>query len=202
MLISVLGTKKAVVDTLLNMEKPPVEFSHQDWVLMEKVVRVLKPFKEATLMLSKEDASISSAIHVTTLIIKSLAIENPTEDRGVLTMKRALKKNMETRFSNLESKFHYTASTLLDSKCKHYFFRDPDTFERTKEYIVQEIVSDLSNAQTEPNPQVRYNALNIPGGYAGLNSGDGTAYIIFPFLDFHSELSPGILFSIYIDTIL
>ena len=137
------------------MDAAPVDLTTQDFKLMEKVVRVLQPFKEATLMLSKKDASISAAIPVTTLIITSLGKEDPRDDRGVLGMKRALKKNMETRFSNLEVQFHYTAATLLDSKWKHYFFRDSTTFQRTKDYIVEKIFNDLKSAQNNANQQVR-----------------------------------------------
>lgn len=146
----------AVVNTLQHMENPPTEFTHADVKLMEKVVRVLKPFKEATLMLSKKDASISAAIPVTTLIITSLAKENPRDDRGVLGMKRGLRDNMETRFSGLEVQFHYSAATLLDSKFKHYFYRDPSTTERTRTYLVDKIVNDLKSGQdSDRNCQVR-----------------------------------------------
>ena len=143
------------------MDAPPVELTTQDWKLMEKVVRVLKPFKEATLILSKKDASISAAIPITTLIMTSLEEEDPKDDRGVLGMKRALLRNMETRFAHLETQFHYTAATLLDSKYKHYFFRDPETYERTKDYIVERIVCDLKSAQTSANQQVRQYHLTL-----------------------------------------
>ena len=155
MLSSILDTKQAVAHVLLNMDNAPVEIRKQDWDLMSKVVKVLKPFKDATLLLSKKDASISVVIPIVTLIIKTLATEDAKDDRGVLTMKRELVKNMERRFCDIESKFYYTAATLLDSKWKQFFFRDPSTFERTKEFIVQEMVADLRNAQPSTNSQVR-----------------------------------------------
>ena len=136
------------------MNSPPVEFTQNDWKLLKKIVSVLKPFKEATLFLSKKDASISTAIPITTLVITSLEEEDPIDERGVLTLKRDLKKNMEERFGDLESQFHYTASTLLDSKFKHYFFRDASTLERTKEYIIDKMVNDLRNALTAVNNEV------------------------------------------------
>ena len=154
---SIHRLKPAVVQTLSNMgSDAPVEFQQRDWTLIGNIVRVLKPFKEATLMLSKKDASISAAIPVTTLIITSLAKENPRDDRGVLGMKRGLRDNMETRFSGLEVQFHYSAATLLDSKFKHYFYRDPSTTERTRTYLVDKIVNDLKSGQdSDCNCQVR-----------------------------------------------
>ena len=154
LLTSTYETSGAITHVLHNMPSPPVEFTQGDWKLMKKVVTVLKPFKEATLFLSKKDASISSAIPITTLIIRSMEEEDPNEDRGVLTLKRDLKRNMEERFSHLESKFHYTAATLLDSKFKHYFFRDESTLEETKEHIIDRMVNDLQTTTNGPDNQV------------------------------------------------
>lgn len=155
MLTSIHDTEDAVAQTLRHMNSAPVEFRDQDWQLMKKVVRVLKPFKEATLMLSEKDASISTAIPVATLIIQSLEEEDRQEDMGVLTMKRDLKKNMKTRFSHLETEFHYTAATLLDSKFKHLFYQDPDTLQITKDHIVDKMVHDLESSQMAANREVR-----------------------------------------------
>ena len=71
--------------------------TRQDWDKLLQVVQVLKPFKEATEMLSRYDASISMGIPIVSLIIKSLELENRAEETGVLGMKRALKEAMKKR---------------------------------------------------------------------------------------------------------
>ena len=145
----VLELMPAVVQTLSNMgTATPVEFSARDWELMKKVVRVLKPFKEATEWLSKSDASIALAIPIVTAIRKSLEVI-ALRDLGVMGMKRGLTDAMDKRFSRMEGNFHYAAATLLDSKYKHYFFRDSACVVEVKEYIVDKIAADLGQEEAQ-----------------------------------------------------
>ena len=136
--------------TLSNL-KSKIEFTQKDWDLMELVVNVLKPFKDATLMLQHRDASISMCIPFVTGIITGLEVVNA--DRGVMTLKRALKQNMEERFSNIEYNRHFTISTLLDSKYKSCFYREPDTFTQAKEYLTEELIELL---QQDTSTQVNW----------------------------------------------
>ena len=138
--------RPAIDETLKNLwQDVGVELTNQDWTTIEKISRVLKPLEEATKLLSKFDASISMVIPFVTTILKSL--EDQSEDRGVLTWKRALKKNLEERFSTIESNFHYTAATMLDSRYKHHFYRNPDTAKDTKDYITEKIYQSLTGQQ-------------------------------------------------------
>ena len=121
MVRSFVEQRPAVDETLKNLwQELGVELTNQDWETLVKIERVLKPLEEATKMLSKFDASISLVIPFVTAIVKSL--EDASEDRGVLTWKRALKKNMEKRFSEIEETKHYTVATMLDSRSAQYNF--------------------------------------------------------------------------------
>ena len=134
------------MQTLLHVPNAPPELTNQDWKLLEKVVIVLKPFKDATVMLSRHDASISLAIPIVTIIIDELEKENPREERGVLTMKRALKTSMETRFDYIhmiEENEHFIVSTFLDNKFKNNFYRNPDTLEAAKTIVTDKLVQYL-----------------------------------------------------------
>ena len=142
MLVSIVEQEAAVVQTIQNVENVPVYFTPNEWRLMRKVVGVLKPFHEITLMLSQHDASISMTIPTVTLIFKSLE-ENPREDQGVLGLKRALKKGMDERFYDIETKEHFIVSTLLDSRYKKYFYRDPNTLDRAKCILTEKLVERL-----------------------------------------------------------
>jgi hypothetical protein len=77
----------------LELPDVGIDFSAQDWLLVEKDVKALKAFEEATNMLSSSEATISSVIPIVTTIIKSL--ETSSADRGILGMKRSLKQSME-----------------------------------------------------------------------------------------------------------
>ena len=135
--------KPSVVQTISNIENAPEELTREEWKKLEQVVKVLQPFKEATEMLSRYDASISMAIPIVTIIMKSLEMEDRREEHGVLGMKRALKKAMSDRFSAMEDNIYFSAATLLDSKFKNYFYREPGTLERTKNLITEELVQLL-----------------------------------------------------------
>ena len=50
----------------------PVKFNNNDWKIMERVVKVLRPFKEATLKLSAEAACISRTIPTITSLLHTL----------------------------------------------------------------------------------------------------------------------------------
>ena len=119
----------------------PVEITKKDWDLIELVIGVLKPFKDATEMLSHRDASISMTIPIVTAIIDGL--KTTAADQGVKTMKRDLKRSMEDRFYGIEDKFNYSASTLLDAKFKKTLFRDPIAVERTKDFLLDRMVHML-----------------------------------------------------------
>ena len=142
--------KPALVPTLQSDNvDAPVEFTKKDWDLISQVLSVLKPFQDATKMLSYHDASISLGIPIITSIMRSLNVTDA--DHGVKTMKRALMENLAKRFSGMEEDYDYAVSTMLDCKFKKYFYRNPDTLERTREFIIEKLVADL---REEENVQV------------------------------------------------
>ena len=151
---SIYNLKPSLVQTLSNLPQVPVSFSSQDWDLMKKVLNVLEPFKDATDKLSANDASISMVIPTVTLIIDGLEDENPTEERGVLTIKRSLKAAMKERFAGIEDMEAYSVSTLLDSKYNGEFYRDPHTLTVAKEILTVELVK-LIRADSGTHNQVR-----------------------------------------------
>ena len=157
MIISILDNQAALVGTISALgTDAPVEFTNAEWTLMEKVKRVLKPFKEATEILSHRDASISMAIPIVATIMDGLDDES-RDDHGVLGMMRDLRECMEDRFSNMEDMNCYTAATLLDAKFKDNMFQNPETLERTKTLLVDKIVESLQKGS-----QVKKLALLAP----------------------------------------
>ena len=81
-------------------------------------------------------------IYLTALLFSNREKETP-EDHGVLTWKRALKLNIEKRFQDIETNMHYTAATLLDSRYKHYMFRNAETFTATKQFLVDKLIESM-----------------------------------------------------------
>ena len=157
MLKRFLFLKKALIPTISNCESLDVDFYNNDWKNMEKVVKVLEPFEEATKMLSKSSASISQAIVIVTVIIKALSKNE--DDWGVRTTKRAMVKALEERFSSMELEEHYSVSTFLDPRYKSYFFRDSETAGRVKEILSNKLEKQLEDSQDmeDTNPDTVQN---------------------------------------------
>ena len=151
MLERILALKPALAATLLELSNVGIEFSGQEWVLMDKVVRTLRSFEEATKILSSNESSISCAIPIVTTIIKSLSTSSV--DHGVMGMKRALKNAMDDRFQAIETKEEFAIATILDPRYKHHFFRDPAKFHLAKAAIIAKIVDDLKGESGLENSQ-------------------------------------------------
>lgn len=135
--------KAAIIPTIAKLVDVKVEFTNQDWIIMEKIVKVLKCFEEATQMLSKSDASMAQAIPIVTTIIKQL--ETDDADYGVKTSKRNLKGAVVDRFRFLETKKENTKAMFLDSRYKAHFYLDPNTIEEVKKSLIAELVAILSD---------------------------------------------------------
>jgi len=93
---------------------PPcgVKFTSKEWLLCEKVVKVLNVFKEGTKIQPGHDSCRSSCIPSVKTIIKSLAWAS--KDDGVAKMKRSLKVAMEDHFFALENTLNYSVATVLE----------------------------------------------------------------------------------------
>ena len=135
-----------------------VKFSSSDWRLMRNVSAVLRPFKEATEVLSKSDACISVAIPTVSSILLTLEPSGNDKDLGVKDLKSRLKTNFERRTAAMETNHLYSVATLLDVMYKGYFFRSPYAKEKAKEKLVELVSEEYSLLEspsleaTEINP--------------------------------------------------
>ena len=93
-----------------------VKFSNNDWKVMERIVKVLGPFKEATLKLSAASACISQAIPTVTSLLHTLKSANNSTDLGVRDLKRRLTENMLDRLDYIEESEIHALATILDPR--------------------------------------------------------------------------------------
>lgn len=141
--------KHPLVSTLLATGSLDMEFSSQDWNLMEKLVNVLGVFYEATKALSSSDASISCVIPLVTTILKSLEVKSA--DFGIMGMKRGLREEMARRFAGIESKEILALATLLDPNYQIHFFRDKDALKDAKQLLCQKVVDTVRDEDLKPS---------------------------------------------------
>ena len=166
MLERMLEVRPALASVLLDydLEKlkgPDADFTKLDWELLEKVVRSLKPFEDATKMLSNSQACISSFIPVITSIIKNL---ETGQDHGVKTYRKNLKGAMETRFANAENEKVLVVSAFLDPRYKECYYRNPGTGVFAQEVVKNELLGfESDNVEPEPNePQASTSTTKKP----------------------------------------
>ena len=132
-----LELKVAIISSLATADTYLVQLTKTDWTYLEKATRVLQVFKEATVMLSSRNASISQVIYIITLIMRNL--KETLADHGVKQLKRTLKEGMEDRFDDYETQDMYALATYLDPRFKGFFFRNPENAAQAKEKIAEKL---------------------------------------------------------------
>ena len=90
------------------------ELTNQQWQLVEKVVKVLKPFEEATVAVSSEGTSAALTIPIVNSLTHFLRNTAKDDDKGVQTMKRKMLSSLNTRFASMETNKLYVLPTMLD----------------------------------------------------------------------------------------
>ena len=99
MLERLVEQRKAI--TAANTEcHPPAGLNTQQWLLAEKVIKLLKVFEEGTWEVSGEYASASVIIPIISALKKN--ISDDEDDQGVMSMKRGMLKSVQDRYENIE----------------------------------------------------------------------------------------------------
>jgi hAT family C-terminal dimerisation region/BED zinc finger len=88
--------------------------------LVDRIVAILKPFYDATLEISRDDACISVVIPIASLLLSKLQAAHG--DVGLLQMKAALRDAMNRRFSTVKAEPNLAVATLLDPRFKDMYF--------------------------------------------------------------------------------
>ena len=126
----------------VKVKEKSVKFSSHEWKVMENTVKVLEPFKEATLELSKASACISLTIPTITSLLHTLSPTNNESDAGVKDLRRRLKDNLENRVVEYENRDIYAIATLLDPKFKEHFFRSEESKSKAKQKLIDLVESE------------------------------------------------------------
>ena len=120
-----------------------VKISSNDWKVMRNVVKVLGPFKEATLELSRASACISQTIPTITSLLHTLKPTNTETDIGVKNLKRRLSDNIKNRSEHIEESEIHSFATLLDPRYKNCFFRDDHARRKAEQNLLKMVEDDV-----------------------------------------------------------
>ena len=119
MLERLLEQRQAMV--LYSAENPLENLLPNQWEVMKKVVGLLRPFEEATRIMSQ--ASVSTADSIPILAGLRNCLQTVEQDTGVKTMKESLIEALASRLQ-LDDVPVFTIATLLDPRYKARFFSD------------------------------------------------------------------------------
>ena len=160
----------------IKCEGNQVKLTTQDWKLLKSVARVLKPFKEATEVLSKANASISQYIPVITSLLYTL--RPLASDDGVKQLKSRLKENLLGRLSDVEEYEIYSLATLLDPRYKNCVFRCEESTRSSEGKLLEILTTEFAKPDYSENielevvedPLVNTNASADDEGFFGAMS--------------------------------
>ncbi|XP_028408658.1 zinc finger BED domain-containing protein 4-like [Dendronephthya gigantea] len=88
---------------------------------MEKVIRLLQPFEEDTVLLSSNNAPISAVIPAVSVLKHFLAKDDGDKSTGVRTMKQEFHDAVTSRFEQILANENYIIATTVDPRFKTAF---------------------------------------------------------------------------------
>ena len=144
MMERLVNPHEVVTTTLCLLGRHDLCLSNSDLDLMKEVVSTLKPFETTTHEMSSDSfISVSKIIPLVHLLQDKVKSVNRTaavnEFDAPAGMLEAELKNQMRRFSQIESNFVLSASTILDPHFKKVAFCSLDTSERTIDHISHEV---------------------------------------------------------------
>ena len=86
------------------------------WRLMEKVIKCLEIFKEATLQISESDSLLSEVLPTGKAIRKAIAAACESDDHGVRAFKEQLIESLDRRFEEHRNEEKLLLATAVDSR--------------------------------------------------------------------------------------
>lgn len=153
MLDRILEQKKAI--TASNAEcQPPTELRSQQWVLAEKVVKLLKVFEEATREISGEYSSASVIIPIINTLKRTISQDD--DDHGIMSMKRGMLKAISDRYKDIELQPLCILATVLDPRFKLKGFSTAASAANARMMLIkecEEYLLKLSSASLHDQPQ-------------------------------------------------
>ncbi|XP_053575545.1 zinc finger BED domain-containing protein 6-like [Bombina bombina] len=179
--------RKAIIEYLMTLRKTldGVHLTSAQWHLMSDVCKVLQPFKEATLMVSEQDASLSQVLPLISLLETRLSSlhqvqdnclsdsaedENDIElfDLAQLGRKLILCLLKDPRIISIKKRDEYLLATLLDPRFKGQMYNFVDgkehTVERCKGVLIYKVKQEIEiNQRANSNNSTNQSSSSCTG---------------------------------------
>lgn len=139
MLERILKNKDSLCLYASSNNKIP-QLTSQEWIIVEKLICLLKPFEEITKELSASSVSISSVIPLIATLQKVMDGFELSDEHVGDTI-NVLKQELIRRFSHLETELLFSTATFIDPRYKAKFFKINSTQEHITNHIV-DLIAD------------------------------------------------------------
>ena len=120
------GSKEEMMNRLIEQKSGILEYESENtleasltasqWRLMGKVVRVLKVFKDATLLISSANSLLSEVLPTAKSLRKEIQASCIGDDAGVVTLKQNLLDSIDNRFADYAENEKLLLSTAVDPR--------------------------------------------------------------------------------------
>ncbi|KAF2881124.1 hypothetical protein ILUMI_25035 [Ignelater luminosus] len=136
MLERILQVKESLCLYASTNNKIP-QLTTEEWMVIEKLIGLLRPFEEVTKELSAADVSISSVIPLIATLEK-IVNDLDSSDEHIGDTITVLKEELIRKFSGLENEILFATATFIDPRYQVKFF---------KECVIQHILDLLGDSQ-------------------------------------------------------
>ena len=152
MIASILNNEEAIAAVLKADKKyRHLTLTPEDLTTLEEAKEVLKPCKDLTVTLSSEKDVTVSLIVPSLIRLKNMYLmEKESDIELIKQMKEAMRKDLETRYSDSSTKLLLNVSSLLDPRLKKLNFLPDDE----KSEAHDELKQRMKNCKIEEQPTI------------------------------------------------
>jgi hypothetical protein len=143
-MLSRLYEQRISVQVVLPKLNCNYELSTQQWILVQKIVDILKYFEDVTKALSNENSLLSDAIPLRNNLMKimeKISSDNSihANDHCIKSIAQSLHQQLSARFCSIEENDSYIMATALNPKYKTRVFLSSTTARKAKELLCSTI---------------------------------------------------------------
>ncbi|KAL4136315.1 hypothetical protein QTP88_007863 [Uroleucon formosanum] len=169
MLERLVKLKEPLTVTMISVKEAPSNLTPEEWVIIEDIVPLLRPFNSLTIELSAEQyPTISKVVPLLRGLQTSLNAKTPKTSLGSF-IKSNLMLQVNRRFEGIEKQSltpYFSRATLLDPRCKKAAFAVEENASDAEKNIILEIARSLTNntldAEREvPTEQIEEDSENL-----------------------------------------
>lgn len=136
-------TVKGAVSQMTASEKKLQPLSAEEWEVAEEYVKIFKPFKVATAVMSASRYPTISMVIPELNKLKYCLTTGAVQSNSMPTLNEDLLASIHRRWPNYETKSVYAVSTIVDPRYKDCGFEDTSASDYAKSLVLKEMMLNV-----------------------------------------------------------